>query len=144
MEITSYIPSEADCGLVKQGLDNYNRKMQAPLHEEVLRGFKILGAQNEIMGEAIVEVFCGSLEIKMLYIAEGNKGQGIGSKLIKVIETYNYGVELKSAFVWTTTWQAAGFYSKCGYNEKTRVLLNTQGLFNEEPQYDILFYKEFN
>lgn len=63
------------------------------------------------------ETFGNWLCIKYLYVSEGLRGQGIGSKILTEAENEARKRGCKYAFVDTFSFQAPGFYQIMGYKE---------------------------
>lgn len=71
---------------------------------------------NEIGGIS-AETHGNWLEISLVYVDEKLRGQKIGSKLLKDVETEAIKRGCKYSFVDTFSFQAKGFYIKSGYKE---------------------------
>ncbi|MBP2621792.1 GNAT family N-acetyltransferase [Streptococcus panodentis] len=71
---------------------------------------------NLIAGMA-AETFGNWLEIEYLYVQEGLRRQGIGSKIFNLAEKEARLRKCKYSFVDTYQFQAPSFYKKHGYND---------------------------
>lgn len=60
-------------------------------------------------------LWAGWLHIPVLWLEEGARGTGQGSRLLRAAEVYAYGRGAWHAHVSSFTFQAPGFYKKHGY-----------------------------
>jgi len=121
--------------------DVYNAESQAPKHEQLKYLFQAkLG--DKLVGESVVEKLFGVVEPKIFLVEEGFRGKGIGTQLIKAIENFALESKSSSIIVWSNTWSGVGFYERCGFKEIARVPLKTEGRFNGEQQFNVLYIKE--
>ncbi|PIS01362.1 MAG: hypothetical protein COT84_02945 [Chlamydiae bacterium CG10_big_fil_rev_8_21_14_0_10_35_9] len=75
----------------------------------------VANAQGNFAGAVVVDLFWGALHIKYVYVEDGHRGQGIGTKLME--KAFQYGKENQCpfAFVETMSFQASEFYQKIGF-----------------------------
>lgn len=60
------------------------------------------------------------LYIDELWVDEARRGKGLGAQLLKTAEREAKARDAKGLWLWTQSWQAAGFYKKLGFIEFCR------------------------
>lgn len=55
-----------------------------------------------------------------LWVDQAQRGRGLGSELLSAAEQEGRRREAKGLWLWTQSWQAAGFYQRLGYTEFCR------------------------
>lgn len=66
-------------------------------------------------------VFVYWLQTDVLWVAEDQRGQGLGSRLLRMAEAQGKALGAKNAKLETFEWQARSFYTKQGYAEYARI-----------------------
>ena len=112
------IPSAADIKALEDGIAAYNMQMAG-----AVPSYKYVFARN---GGTLSGGVSGSLtgykfHVRHLWVAELQRGKGIGLQLMKQIEAVAKNHGCKHVFVDTMSFQAPGFYEKCGYAEVARI-----------------------
>ena len=74
-----------------------------------------------VIGGATGGVYYDRLMIDLLWIAEGHRGNGLGSRILTEMETRARSIGACKAIVDTLSFQAAPFYEKLGYTEAGRI-----------------------
>ena len=69
----------------------------------------------------------GLLFIDLVYLPESMRGQDIGSRLLQMMEQEGARRGCKSAFLFTITYQAPGFYAHHGWTEFGRIACDPSG-----------------
>jgi ribosomal protein S18 acetylase RimI-like enzyme len=127
---TSLEPSAQDIDFLYQGI-----------YEEALRkkgmrpnqpfGFFLKDDNGQTVGGLNGFCYYGCLYMDQLYIAEPYRGQGWGTKLVKMAESF--GAEQKCTIFTVTTmdWEARSFYEKLGYV----VIFTMTGYENDSKMY---------
>jgi ribosomal protein S18 acetylase RimI-like enzyme len=86
-------------------------------HERKVSTYSIVLKNNEdvVLGMIIATFLYNGMEISTLWVDETVRKQGLGKKLMNLIEAE--GIKRGSAIAYTNTfpWQAPGFYEKLGY-----------------------------
>lgn len=71
--------------------------------------------EETLVGAVAVSVFWGQLHIKYLFVEEGHRGKGIGTKLMSHALAFGHHHKCQFAFVETMSFQAPVFYKKLGF-----------------------------
>ncbi|MGA7070988.1 GNAT family N-acetyltransferase [Bradyrhizobium sp.] len=72
---------------------------------------------NAIVGGIVGEVWTAVLFIQLFWLEQRLRRKGFGAKLIKAIEDEARRFGARRAYVDTMSFQAPGFYRRCGYEE---------------------------
>lgn len=97
---------------LKRGLRDYNYEQLGE------RGahFSIIAKNNElVIGGLIIEKCSDAFYIKTLWVHDSFKKQGIGSKLLTMLDGEAENQNIPKIFTDTYTFQARGFYEKHGF-----------------------------
>ena len=94
----------------------YNRSKREPSKSEPLNIY-LEDEQGNLMAGMVAETFGNWLEIEYLYVREDLRGQGLGSRILKMAEKESRERRCKYSFVDTFNFQAPKFYEKHGYKE---------------------------
>ncbi|WHE88141.1 GNAT family N-acetyltransferase [Lachnoanaerobaculum gingivalis] len=94
----------------------YNRSKREPSKSEPLNIY-LEDEQGNLKAGMVAETFGNWLEIEYLYVSDDLRGQGIGSKILKMAERGSKERGCKYSFVDTFNFQAPKFYEKHGYKE---------------------------
>ena len=86
-------------------------------------------ASGELVGGLVGEVYMGWLSIDVLWVAESERGRGIGDALLSRAESDAMALGATAAYLDTFEWQARGFYENRGYREFGRLDDFPQGHF---------------
>jgi ribosomal protein S18 acetylase RimI-like enzyme len=105
------LPPEA--ATVDAGLGAFN-DAAAPLHE-VQRLSCFAWAGDEVVGGAVGRRWGRCAEIQQLWVAESQRGRGIGSRLMRTFERRAAELGVRHFYLETLSFQAPGFYETLGY-----------------------------
>ncbi|MFC4805397.1 GNAT family N-acetyltransferase [Filifactor villosus] len=94
----------------------YNRSKREQSKSEPLNIYAE-DEQGNLMAGMVAETFGNWLEIEYLYVRDDLRGQGLGSKILKMAEKEAKERKCKYSFVDTFNFQAPKFYEKHGYKE---------------------------
>ena len=94
----------------------YNRSNREPSKSEPLNIY-LEDEEGNLVAGMVAETFGNWLEIEYLYVSDDLRGQGIGSKILKMAERESKERGCKYSFVDTFNFQAPKFYKKHGYKE---------------------------
>ncbi len=94
----------------------YNRSKREPSKSEPLNIY-LEDEQGNLKAGMVAETFGNWLEIEYLYVSDDLRGQGIGSKILKMAERESKERGCKYSFVDTFNFQAPKFYEKHSYKE---------------------------
>ncbi len=97
-------------------IKEYNRSKREPSRSEPLNIY-VEDEQGNLMAGMVAETFGNWLEIEYLYVREDLRGQGVGSRILKMAEKESRERRCKYSFVDTFNFQAPKFYEKHGYKE---------------------------
>lgn len=114
---TIFEPEPEDLRAIEQGLHAYNL---AHLGAEVLYDYHRLAVvardeRGEVIGGIHGELVWEWLYIQSLWVDEGRRGQGIGSRLLATIEAAAVAKGFFRSHLETTDFQALDFYLRHGY-----------------------------
>lgn len=71
---------------------------------------------NKLIGIVMVTFLWNGMQIGTLWVDEDMRGQGLGRKLMGMVEEEGKKRGATFAYTDTFTWQASGFYEKLGYS----------------------------
>ena len=94
----------------------YNRANREQSKSEPLNIY-LEDEQGNLVAGMVAETFGNWLEIEYLYVSDDLRGQGIGSKILKMAERESKERGCKYSFVDTFNFQAPKFYEKYDYKE---------------------------
>jgi GNAT superfamily N-acetyltransferase len=120
-------PTDVDKSIISSGLDDYND------HKVGYRDWRPLAAllrdpdTGETLGGMIGKTSYGLLFIDLVCLPESARGQDIGSRLLAMMEQEGIARGCRSAFLFTITWQAPGFYERHGWTEFGRIACDPPG-----------------
>ena len=97
-------------------IKEYNRSKREPSRSEPLNIY-VEDEQGNLMAGMVAETFGNWLEIEYLYVREDLRGQGLGSRILKMAEKESRERRCKYSFVDTFNFQAPKFYENHGYKE---------------------------
>ena len=75
----------------------------------------VYGEDGEIIGGLIADTYWGWLDIDDLWLHEEKRGQGLGRAILHTAEQEAKSRNCHYAQLKTFSFQARGFYEKCGY-----------------------------
>ena len=100
---------------VLDGLIRYNsEKMGKQKHKRLAVSLR---EGNKVVGGIVGEVWTAVLFIQFFWLEQGLRGKNFGTRLIKAIEDEARRIGATRAYVDTMSFQAPGFYRRCGYEE---------------------------
>jgi GNAT superfamily N-acetyltransferase len=76
-----------------------------------------LREDDAIVGGIVGEIWTAVLFIQYLWLEQGLRGGGLGTKLIEAIEEEARHFGATRSYLDTMSFQAPGFYRACGYRE---------------------------
>ena len=99
---------------ISTALQRWNESQVGPRRTQRLT-LTIRGADGELLGGLVGEFFWTFLYVADLWIADRYRGRGFGQALLGRAEELAAARGCSVAFLSTMTFQAPGFYEKCGY-----------------------------
>jgi GNAT superfamily N-acetyltransferase len=120
-------PTDSDEKIIASGLADYNA-MKAGYRDwrppaALLRD----PDTGETLGGMIGRTSYGLLFIDLVYLPETMRGQDIGGALLRMMEDEGARRGCQSAFLFTITYQAPGFYARHGWTEFGRIACDPPG-----------------
>lgn len=113
LETTS---SSEDIRVVEKGLENFNRR-HAPDDNVLPLNIFLRRDDGAVFGGLLGNTYWGWLHIRVLWIDDSMRGQGYGSRLIRLAEEEAILRGCHHAHLDTMSFQAQPFYEKLGYSE---------------------------
>ncbi|TGL74197.1 GNAT family N-acetyltransferase [Leptospira jelokensis] len=84
--------------------------------------FAILVKEGDtLVAASLCYLFFKGLNLQLLWVAEGKRGQDLGTKLLKQIESEALGLGATLVFGYSFGFQAPKFYTKLGYEEVGKI-----------------------
>jgi GNAT superfamily N-acetyltransferase len=120
-------PSEIDETVIQRGLDDYNVLKTGYRDWLPLAALLRDPDTGETLGGMIGRTSYGLLFIDLVYLPETMRGQDIGGRLLQMMEHEGARRGCKSAFLFTITYQAPGFYERHGWTEFGRIACDPPG-----------------
>ena len=109
-------PKEQDLNIIINNLIEYNLS-QIELKEVKPIAIFVNNENGSNIGGISAETHGNWLEVSLLWVDENLRGQKIGSKLLKDVESEAIKRGCKYSFLDTFSFQARDFYIKLGYKE---------------------------
>ena len=109
-------PAEADRAAILDGLVAFNEAATGLRGRDRTELAVLLrDAERRTIGGAIGTSFHGWLRIELLWLPEGLRGRGWGSRVMAMMETEARARRCLGVRLETASFQARGFYEKLGY-----------------------------
>jgi len=107
-------PSEADKLAVRDGLRAHNEPFIGPPNHRPLAVLAYAG-DGGLRGGLIAETVRLMLGVDLLWVAAGERGRGLGSRLLRTAEEEAVARGCRVAYLSTSDFQARPFYERHGY-----------------------------
>jgi GNAT superfamily N-acetyltransferase len=120
-------PTEGDESVIQTGLSDYNEQKAGYRDWRPVAALLRDPDTGETLGGMIGRTSYGLLFIDLVYLPETLRGQDIGGKLLEMIEQEGRQRGCQSAFLFTITYQAPGFYARHGWTEFGRIACDPPG-----------------
>jgi GNAT superfamily N-acetyltransferase len=110
-------PYKADVQALRHGLARTNIERAPSIMSTPLLDFAVFvrDRTGQISGGCVAEISWGWLYIDTLWLSDDLRGQGTGSRLLRVAEQEAVRRGIVSSYLFTTSFQALPFYLKQGY-----------------------------
>jgi GNAT superfamily N-acetyltransferase len=107
-------PDQANINLIRSGLSTYNISHAS---DDAFTPLILLvrNQGEEVIGGLLGGTYWGWLVVEVLWIAESDRNQGLGSRLLERAEQIALGRGCHSAHLDTMSFQAPTFYQRHGY-----------------------------
>lgn len=106
-------PNLKDIDVIQKGINHFNNTKMGESPKEFC--IYLRDESNTIRGGLFAVSYSDSIHIILMWMDEELRGKSLGKKLIKAAEEEGIKRKCKYAFVDTFSFQAEGFYQKCGY-----------------------------
>lgn len=128
-------PPKAITGLLKAGLTAYNLTCIPQLTNLSDDKFIVVARDDrgEIIGGVSAEFDFGWMFVDILWVADGQRGQGLGARLLHTAEQVALEHDIDRCYLMTSEFQAPRFYPRHGYREITRTR-------ERPPGYDMIHF----
>jgi GNAT superfamily N-acetyltransferase len=107
-------PEQSVWGIIGRGINHYNME-QAGDDKAQRLCFAVQGPDQGIVGGVVAAIYWDWLYIDLMWIQEGLRGRGYGSRLLKLVEDEARQRGAKNAYLDTFSFQAPDFYRQHGY-----------------------------
>ncbi len=120
-------PTDTDESVIQGGLADYNMLKTGYRDWRPLAALLRDPDTDQTIGGMIGRTSYGLLFIDLVYLPETMRGHDIGSRLLAMMEQEGARRGCKSAFLFTITYQAPGFYQRQGWTEFGRIACDPPG-----------------
>jgi GNAT superfamily N-acetyltransferase len=100
---------------INAGLAAYNAEKFRPSDTATLDIIVRDEESGEPVGGLLGHTSFGLFFLDLLYLPEALRGRGLGDRIVALAEAEARRRGCTAAFVYTVTFQAPGFYERCGY-----------------------------
>jgi N-acetylglutamate synthase-like GNAT family acetyltransferase len=114
VELTKSVPSSDELQFLEDRLYEFNSQ-QTGREDGHLFAFFIRNEQHEIVAGCSGWTWAQACEIQTLWVHPSLRGQGHGRELLEAAEQEARSHDCKVILVSSYSFQAPGFYQKCGY-----------------------------
>ena len=105
---------------ITEGLEAHTESFEAPAYRKERVNWLLKDDEGNLQAALTGDNLWDWLYVDELWVADSLRGGGIGSKLLAEAESYCTENGLIGLWLWTQSWQAEGFYKRCGFEEFTR------------------------
>lgn len=106
--------------VVSAGLQKHTEEQAAPEYKKERFKWLAFDERKEIRAVLTADILWDWIYIDELWISPGCRGGGLGRQLMQLAEELAKSQSLQGLWLWTQSWQAAGFYRRLGYDQFTR------------------------
>jgi GNAT superfamily N-acetyltransferase len=100
--------------IVDDGLGRYNQST-APMHEVQPLSCFARAPSGEVIGGAVGRTWGACCELQQLWVEEGSRGKGVGSRLVREFEQRAKSRGCSTFYLETFSFQAPSLYRALGY-----------------------------
>jgi GNAT superfamily N-acetyltransferase len=113
-------PEFDDVAAIQRGLHAFNQEMGGPYDREPVT-LLVRDAEGKTVGGLLGLTFWGWVFIDWLWLSRELRGSGIGAELLRRAEAIARERGCTNAYTDTFSFQAPGFWERCGYAEFGRL-----------------------
>lgn len=125
-------PSPDQLNAVDRALDEFNMAHGAQRDVQKLCVFAS-DERGDVVGGAVGRTWGECAELQQIAVSAAHRGQGIGRHLLQRFEDAAAARGVRLVYLDTFSFQAPGFYQKCGY----RIVLETRGMTHGVVKYTL-------
>jgi GNAT superfamily N-acetyltransferase len=122
-------PTDVDAAMIERGLADFDceqvgirdRRQVAVLARDPTTG--------QTLGGILGRTSLGMLFVDLVYLPKSLRGQGLGSRMMAMLEQEAVRRGCRSGALITSSFQAPGFYARHGWQELARMPCNPPGTF---------------
>ncbi len=107
--------------VIKFGLNQYNRERAGYADARSLSVLVLDAASSEVVGGLLGRTSLGIFFIDLFFLPQAFRGDRIGTQIIEQAEAEARKRGCSAAVLYTITFQAPGFYERCGYRVLGRI-----------------------
>ncbi len=107
-------PSADDAAYIRNKFIEFNDRQSGVFPSKELHLFAY-GPEQQIIGGLFGDISWGWLHVDVLWVDEAYRQDSIGTALMDRAEAEARAMDVQSAYIETTDFQALGFYEKRGY-----------------------------
>lgn len=105
---------------ISEGLERHALAESAPGYQKQRVSWLALEGDDALVGALTADILWDWIYIDELWVDEALRGEGLGRELMEAAEDHARDQSLVGLWLWTQSWQAAGFYQRMGFVEFTR------------------------
>jgi len=106
--------------VVSEGFRTHSERQDAPEYAKERVNWLALDQDDVLRGVLTADILWDWVYVDELWVASTFRGEGIGRRLMKLVEEFAVSQHLQGIWLWTQSWQAEGLYAQLGYSEFTR------------------------
>lgn len=111
------VPSPEHVAAIRHHLIDYNLSQVPAITELTHQELAVLWRDeaDNILGGILAEIDWNWLYIDTVWVSDAARGKGVGSALMRAVESYAAEQGIRCAYLLTSSFQARPFYEKLGY-----------------------------
>lgn len=109
-------PDQSAWGIIGQGINEFNDQKGGPQNSRTIC-FAVYDPDQNIVGGVVAQLYWDWLYIDLMWLREDLRSKGYGKRLLSAAEEEARKHGAKQSYLDTFSFQAPGFYKKCGYKE---------------------------
>ncbi len=122
-------PEDLQAGTLGKHLREFNYRAVGEYREVQPVRLDVRDMQGALAAGIRAYVYLGWMHTDLLWVAEDQRGKGLGARLLGIAEAQGKVLGARNAKLETFEWQARAFYLKQGYAEYARIDDYVQGQY---------------